>query len=175
MEKSGTLGVDDSRLRRCVAIAFGGLLALAALGLLIAAPALVGSARQQTPFYQSPLTFPLIALAVIVGGALVHVTQLLRGAALAGDDIDEPAANWRLVLLAMAAYAVYLVLVPLAGYVPSTAAFIVGIGLLARMGWKLPCVAAVGVTAVLYVVFVVMLQVWFPSARLLAAVLEQLR
>lgn len=155
--------------QRRLAAGFVGLLALGAAVLLPLVPSLIIGLQDGVPYYRSPALFPSVALAVIAIGALVHCVRLLRGAALATDDIDEPAANWPVVVLAFVGYAAYAALVPLVGYIAATAAFLFAFGGLAGLGWRLPAVLAVVLTALLYLAFVVGLKVWFPTATLLAS------
>jgi hypothetical protein len=157
------------RAQRRIALVFSAALALGGTALLVFTPALIPGMREEVPYYRSPAFFPMAALALLAVGAALHALRLLRGASLEGDDIDEPAANWRMVLLAGAAYAGYIALVPLVGYVAGTACFLFGLGLLARLGWKLPLVVATVLTAALFGVFVFGLNVWFPAASLAIA------
>ncbi len=155
--------------QRRLAAGFVGLLALGAAVLLPLVPSLIIGLHEGVPYYRSPILFPAVALAVVAVCAFVHCVRLLRGAALATDDIDEPAANWPVVVLAFVGYAAYAALVPLVGYVAATAAFLFAFGSLAGLGWRLPAVLAVVLTAALYLAFVVGLKVWFPAASLFAA------
>ncbi len=152
--------------QRRLAVGFTALIAVLATVLLVLAPALIPGQREGTPFHQSPTMFPMAALAIVAVGAAWHVLHLLRGAALDNDDIDEPTANWRVVVLAFVAYAGYVLAVPLLGYAPATAMFICGLGALAGMGWRRPLAIGLGMSAVLFCVFVLALKVWFPSASL---------
>jgi putative tricarboxylic transport membrane protein len=154
------------RAQRRIALAFSATLAVAGTALLVLTPALIPGMRADVPYYRSPAFFPMAALALLAVAAALHGLRLLRGASLDGDDIDEPAANWRMVLVAGAAYAAYIALVPLLGYPGGTALFLFTLGLLARLGWRLPLVVAVALTALLFVVFVFGLNVWFPAASL---------
>lgn len=157
------------RAQRRIAFGFSAALAVTGTTLLVLAPALIPGTRQDLPYYRSPAFFPMAALALLTVAAALHAWRLLRGATLDGDDIDEPAANWRMVLVAGAAYAGYIALVPLVGYVAGTALFLFGLGLLARLGWKVPFVVAAVLTGLLFAVFVYGLNVWFPSASLAIA------
>lgn len=155
--------------QRRLAVGFVGAVALGAAVLLPLTPRLILGMRDGVAYYRSPALFPLAALALVAICAFVHCVRLLRGAPLATDDIDEPAANWPVVVLAFVGYAAYAALVPLAGYVPATAVFLFALGCLAGLGWRLPALLAVVLTAVLYLAFVVALKVWFPAASLFAA------
>jgi hypothetical protein len=156
------------RAQRHIALAFCAALAVTGTTLLVLAPTLIPGTNFDVPYYRSPAFFPMAALALVAVGAALQTLRLLRGASLEADDIDEPAANWRMVLVSAAAYAGYIALVPLAGYAAGTAAFLVVLGVLARLGWKLPLVVAVVLTGVLFGVFVVGLNVWFPAAAFAA-------
>lgn len=155
------------RAQRRIALAFSAALAVAGTTLLVFTPALIPAMRTDVAYYRSPAFFPMAALALLAVAAALHALRLLRGASLDADDIDAPADNWRMVMAAGAAYAGYIALVPFVGYVAGTALFLVCLGLLARLGWKLPLVVSVVLTSVLFGVFVVGLNVWFPGASLI--------
>lgn len=154
------------RAQRRIALVFSAALGLGGTALLVLAPTLIAGARGDVSFYKSPAFFPMGSLAVLVIGAVFHTLRLWRGASLETDDIDEPAANWRMVLLSGAAYAGYIAAVPLVGYVVGTAGFLLLLGVLARLGWKLPLAISIVLTGLLFGVFVLGLNVWFPSAAL---------
>ncbi len=154
------------RAQRRIALAFTAGLAFVGTALLLFAPALIAGGHGDGAYYKSPAFFPMGALALLVIGALFHVLRLMRGASVEGDDIDEPAANWRMVLVSGAAYAGYIAAVPLVGYAAATAAFLLLLGVLARLGWKVPLAIAVVLTGLLFAVFVLGLNVWFPAAAL---------
>ena len=154
------------RAQRRIALAFTATLAFAGTAFLVLAPALILGTRSDVPFYKSPTFFPLAALALLVVGAVFHALRLARGASLEADDIDEPAANWRMVLVSGVAYAGYIALVPFVGYAASTAIFLFALGVLARLGWKMPLAISVVLTALLFACFVLCLNVWFPSPAL---------
>lgn len=154
--------------QRWLAAGFAGALALGAAVLLPLTPSLIIGMRDDVAYYRSPALFPLAALALVAICAFVHCVRLLRGASMSTDDIDEPGANWPVVVLSFAGYAAYATLVPLVGYAVATAAFLFAFGCLAGLGWRLPAVLAVVLTAVLYLAFVVALKVWFPAASLFA-------
>ena len=155
-------GETQASVRR-VAAAFAAVLAAGSAALLAVTPSLITIERKQVRYYESPLMMPMLALAVVAVCAAIHLAKVLRGAPLSTDDIEEPTAHWRLVLVAMAAYAVYIAIVPLLGYVAGTAAFIVATGMLARLGVRRSLVTALLVTAALFGLFVVALRVWFPT------------
>lgn len=157
------------RAKRRIALVFSAALAVTGTALLLLTPTLIPGMREDVPYYRSPAFFPMAALALLAVGAALHTLRLLRGASLEADDIDEPAANWRMVLIAGAAYAGYIAIVPLVGYGAGTASFLFALGLLARLGWKLPLAVAVLLTGVLFGVFVFGLNVWFPAASLAIA------
>ena len=154
--------------QRRLAAGFVGAVALGAAVLLPLVPRLIIGIHPGVPYYRSPALFPSIALALIAICGALHCVRLLRGAALATDDIEEPAAHWRVVVLAFLGYAAYAVAVPVVGYLPATGLFLFILGRLAGLGWRLPAMVAIALTAVLYLVFVVLFQVWFPAASLFA-------
>jgi hypothetical protein len=99
-------------------------------------------------------------------GAVWHALQLARGLSLDTDDIEEPTANWRVVLVAFAAYAAYVLAVPWIGYAPATALFLTALGGLAGMGWRRPLAIGLVLSAALFGIFSMALRVWFPAASL---------
>lgn len=163
---SGNARELGERAQRRLAAGFAAALALGAALLLPLAPRLIVGMPEGVPYYRSPLLFPAIALALVAVCGAVHCVRLLRGGALATDDIDEPAANWRVVVLAFVAYALYVVLTPVVGHAPATALFLLVLGRLAGLGWRLPAVLAVVLTALLHAVFVLGFNVWFPTPSL---------
>lgn len=154
------------RAQRRIALAFSATLALAGTLLLIFTPALIPGLRADVPYYRSPAFFPMAALALLSVAAALHALRLVRGASLEGDDIDEPAANWRMVALAATAYAAYIALLPLVGYLAGTVCFLFALGCLARLGWKVPLAVAFVLTGLLFSIFVYGLNVWFPAASI---------
>jgi hypothetical protein len=159
----------SERAQRRLAAGFVGAVALGAAVVLPLVPRLIIGMHTNAPYYRSPALFPSIALALIAICAALHCVRLLRGAALATDDIEEPAAHWRVVVLAFIAYGAYTAVVPRIGYVPATGLFLFLLGRLAGLGWRLPAIVAITLTAVLYLLFVVAFKVWFPVASLFAA------
>src|SRR5688500_9299261 len=96
----------DGRGRRRLAAAFITALGAVALALYVGTPSLIGNYDAQAPYFESPGFFPRMALAIVCACALVQVVRVLRGAALeAGEDIDDPGANPRLVLISMGLFA----------------------------------------------------------------------
>lgn len=154
------------RAQRHIALAFSATLALVGTLLLIFTPALIPALREGVPYYKSAAFFPMTALALLSVAATLHTLRLLRGAPLHADDIDEPAANWRMVAVGAAAYAAYIALVPLVGYVAGTLCFLFALGCLARLGWKVPLAVALLLTGLLFAIFVYGLNVWFPAPSL---------
>lgn len=157
----------SERAQRRLAAGFVGLLALGAAILLPLTPRLIVGMPEEVAYYRSPALFPSIALALVAIAAAIHCVRLLRGASLSTDDIDEPAAHWRVVVLAFVAYVLYVLAVPLVGYAVATAVFLLGLGALSGLGWRLPALVGVCLTAALYLVFVLGFRVWFPAASLI--------
>lgn len=156
-------------VQRRLAIGFTAVIAVLATVLLVLAPVLIPSQHAGAPFHQSPTMFPMAALAIMALGAAWHALRLARGADLDNDDIEEPTANWRVVVTAFVGYGAYVMAVPLVGYAPATALFVTVLGVLAGMGWRRPLVLAIVLSALLFGVFVLALKIWFPTAALLGA------
>jgi hypothetical protein len=159
-------GAREDPAQRRLAVVFAAVLAAAAAPLLLMAGSLIPGIAPGTAWFRSSDTFPRIALAIVLVCAVLHARNVWRGATLSGDDIEDPAGKWRLVLSSMGVYVGYLLLAPLVGYATSTLAFGVVIGRLAGIGWRLSLLMAAGLTVALFLVFVIGLGVWFPSAPL---------
>lgn len=156
---------EDPAQRR-LAVAFAMVIVVVAAPLFLMAGSLIPGITPGTAWFRSSDTFPRVALAIVVVCALLHARDVWRGASLSGDDIEDPAGNWQLVLSSMGVYVVYLLLAPLVGYAASTLAFGIVISRLAGIGWRLSLLMAAGLTVALFLVFVIGLGVWFPSAPL---------
>jgi hypothetical protein len=146
------------------------LLGLAGVGLLAASPWLVDRSGPE-PFYKGPLIFPLIALALLVAGALPSILRL--GTALLGGSGGLPrfAPPWPAVRL-IVLMSLFPPALPVIGLEAAVAVF-ASAGLLS-VGWRRPVVGlavALSLALILHLAFKVVLDVWFPEP-LLWALLE---
>ncbi|WP_382153419.1 tripartite tricarboxylate transporter TctB family protein [Hydrogenophaga sp. ANAO-22] len=146
---------------RCLSVALGLLALLLSLNL----SSLVGGMELAQRWYESAGAFPLIAAALIVLGALSHLASLWhRGdQALGGEEVDTGNAR---VGVAAGGLLLFVLLVPavlLAGFAPGVAVFLLAVTRWAGLPWRRSAVFAVVTAAVLYLVFVLGFNVWFPE------------
>ena len=137
-------------------------LGLAALGLLAASPWLVDRSGPE-PFHKGPLIFPLIALAVMLAGALPAVVRLAASWRRGGLRAKSFAVPWpasRLLLL-MCLFPWGLTAI---GLEAATLLFVfAGLQL---VGWRHPLAAgAIGLVlaTILHLAFKGVLDIWFPE------------
>lgn len=137
-------------------------LGLAAAALLVASPWLVDRSGPE-PFYKGPLIFPLIALAIMLAGALPAMVRLLTSNGLDSWRRLAWSPPWPAIRLFL-----LMCLFPWAltaiGLEAATLLFVVaGLRL---VGWRRP-LAAAGIAAVLavglHLAFKTVLDVWFPE------------
>ncbi|MEX0759987.1 MAG: hypothetical protein WD100_10445, partial [Tistlia sp.] len=147
-----------------------GLLGLAGAGLLAASPWLVDRSGPE-PFYKGPLIFPLIALALLVAGALPSLVRLAASLLEGQGGLGRLAPPWAAVRL-VGLMCLFPPALPLIGLEAAVALFAC-LGLLA-VGWRRPLAGlavALGLALVLHLAFKSLLDVWFPEP-LLWALLE---
>ncbi len=140
------------------------LLACSALaaGLLLATPQLIQPYPAQVAWYESPALFPRLALCLVLVGGLVECL-LRRGASAEGasDELDSRAASMPRALAMAALFAVYLFAVPWMGYWSSTLLFLLAGGSVAGLGQRATWALALGMSTVMWGVFVHLLKVSF--------------
>ncbi|MEO1102711.1 MAG: tripartite tricarboxylate transporter TctB family protein [Pseudomonadota bacterium] len=141
------------------------ILGVLAAGLLVAAPSLVDTSGPD-PFYKGPLIFPMLTLGLIAAAAVPAVVRIVRrrGRALfALDGAGLPVRGAVLFLLACA----FPVAVGAVGIFLATAGFC-AMGLtVTRRSWREVMAVSVLLPLAVYAVFVLILDVWFPSPWLL--------
>mgnify|MGYP000936339788 CR=1 FL=1 len=149
-------GQTPSRTHDALAAGLGA----AGLGLLAASPWLVDRSGPD-PFYKGPLIFPLIALAVMVAGALPAAVRLLRpGGSWRVDGRGLPWPALRLFLL----LCLFPTAVVVAG-VEATAFLFVAVGL-PLVGSRRPLtvvLVAALVSLAIHLAFRSLLDIWFPT------------
>lgn len=137
-------------------------LGLAAAALLVASPWLVDRSGPE-PFYKGPLIFPLIALAIMLAGALPAIVRVGAARLRGGRRRRAWSPPWpaiRLFLL-MCVFPWALAAI---GLEAATLVFVfLGLQL---VGWRRPLAAggiALALTLVLHLAFRTVLDVWFPE------------
>ncbi len=142
------------------------LLSLAAVGvaLVVLTPRLVVPFKPEVPWYESAATFPRVALALVVLGALVEALRRLRSThRVASDELDSGAAQWPRVVAALVLFVGYALAVPIIGFGVSSALFIAGTARAVGLSWRaaLALALALPLALLLWLVFVVALKVAF--------------
>lgn len=141
---------------------FGALLGLAALAMLLLSPWQVDTTGPD-PFYKGPLLFPLMVLGMTLAGSLPSMWRLMKPAPGASWYLDG-AGFPRRPLVMLCFLIVFLAALPLVGMEASTWLFLtISLKYLkqdSRM--KLILIPAL-VTLILYLVFKVFLDIWFPE------------
>ena len=145
-------------------LAILGLLALAAVGAFAATPVWIVPYPAQVPWYESPGFFPRAALALVAAGSAVEAWR--RRAAPAGssggdEDLDARGSRPSLALGALALFAAYALAVPLAGYLPSTFAFVAGAAWLGGLRGRSALLLGAVLALLLWAVFAAGLKVAF--------------
>ncbi|QCO05553.1 tripartite tricarboxylate transporter TctB family protein [Azospirillum argentinense] len=119
-----------------------------------------------------PARFPIIyAGALLVLSAILVIGRLMpkRGAQAAPAEPQAPAEAFRFhrVAIGVVATAVYIYMLSLIGYLPTTVVFLIGMmRLMGMRSWVRAPIIAVAVTAFLYLVFLYALQIPLPDGSL---------
>jgi hypothetical protein len=146
------------------------LLALIGIGALVLVwfiDSVVQHTDPATPYYRSPDFFPRVSLLITAAGALtMALRHLRRGSSHTEEALPRTRPRLPVVLATTAAFGGYIVLVPWVGYPPATALFVTGGLIMAGRRPLSALLAGVGLAALLWLVFVWALGVWFPPPRL---------
>lgn len=119
-----------------------------------------------------PARFPIIyAGALLVLSAILVIGRLMpkRGALAEPAEPQAPAEVFRFhrVAIGVVATAVYIYMLSLIGYLPTTVVFLIGMmRLMGMRSWVRAPIIAVAVTAFLYLVFLYALQIPLPDGSL---------
>ncbi|TWA72639.1 tripartite tricarboxylate transporter TctB family protein [Azospirillum brasilense] len=119
-----------------------------------------------------PARFPIIyAGALLVLSAILVIGRLMpkRGASAEPAEPQAPAEVFRFhrVAIGVVATAVYIYMLSLIGYLPTTVVFLIGMmRLMGMRSWVRAPIIAVAVTAFLYLVFLYALQIPLPDGSL---------
>lgn len=125
------------------------------------------------PWYESARLFPLLAITLVVLGALAQLLMLHRAKAAAGEEdeadaeVDARGSRGPLVAAGAASLVAMALLTGWIGFAPSVA---VVTGLLAHaagLGTRRALVFSIVLAALLHLVFVLGFDVWFPAPRVL--------
>lgn len=137
-------------------------LALAAAGLLLATPQLIEPFNPQTAWYESPAMFPRMALLLAFVGGLTEC--LLRRQAVDpadSEELDSSQARMPQAVAMVGLFALYMLAVPWMGYLSSTLIFLLVSGSVLGLGRKVVLVLGIGLSLMMWFIFVRMLHVSF--------------
>ena len=139
------------------------VLAVGAAGLWWTAPQLVSGYQASQPFWQSSVFFPRIALAMICLGTIVQFGIVAARGLPDAEEFDGGESDPRTAMMALVLFAVYAAAIPLVGYILASLCFIWGLARLLKVSNRIALGMALGLTGVLYFLFVVILKVWLPQ------------
>ncbi|WP_296056998.1 tripartite tricarboxylate transporter TctB family protein [uncultured Amphritea sp.] len=144
------------------------LLAIIATVLIVAGPELVPVNEHYDAVYKSPLFFPYIALGLIIIGAIPLAIKACNGLRVVLDlDVETTSPRLRLVTVMLIVFSAYTLLIPWTGYFLASVAFVcVTMFIVGFRGLPL-LLKAIGFSTLLYALFVLGLDVWFPDSWLL--------
>ena len=141
---------------------FGALLGLGALAMLLVSPWQVDTTGPD-PFYKGPLLFPLMILGMTLAASLPSMWRLIKPGVDASWHLDGGGFPRRPAVI-LCFLIVFLVLLPLLGMEAATWLFLTGSLKYLKQDsrvklWLIPAL----VTLILYLVFKVFLDIWFPE------------
>lgn len=138
------------------------LLAVAALALAAATPALVVPYRPELPWWESGAAFPRASLLVLAVGAAAEAVRRLRGgSAVPSEEIDSSGARLGTAAAVVMLFVGYALAVPWVGFGAATAVFLLVAGRVVGLAWRHAAALALPLAAVLWLVFVLGLKVSF--------------
>jgi len=149
-------------MNRPAEAAVAGLLAVAALGLAVATPALTGGFNPEQGYFARPSFFPWLALGLVIVFGTWTAGQAWRGVERdLSDEIEAAHTSVRLALLGAALFGGYVLLAWAIGYAAATFATVLALALCVKLRVRSSLVLAATTTAILYTVFVWGFKVWF--------------
>lgn len=137
------------------------VLAAVAAAAFMATPWLIRPYTGTAPWYESTAMFPRVALAMVVLGALCELLRRAPAVEEETEELDASASRPVQVFAVAALFVAYALLVPVLGFLPSTALFTVAAGLVVGLGLRTALALALPLALVLWLVFVRLLQVAF--------------
>lgn len=138
------------------------VLALVALGLLLATPWLIKPFPQAAPWYESAAMFPRVALGVVIVSACAEFFLRRRNPkSTESDELDSSTANLPKALMIISLFVAYCFLVPILGYLSSSFMFLLVGGRIAGLSLRLALVLAGALSLVMWAVFQITLKVAF--------------
>ena len=127
----------------------------------------VGNIDPAVAYYRSPEVFPGLSLAVAALGSLWLALRAWRqGSEPSEESLPRSQPRPGVVVAIIALFAVYTLALPWLGYPLATGGFVFLGLLLLRFAWTRALGLALAMAGVLWLVFVVGLDVWFPASRL---------
>lgn len=143
-------------------------LALAALALFLATPALIVPWKAEGAWHESAAFFPRLGLLITALGAAAEMLVRARSRQrFQSDELDSSAAHLPKAAGSVLLFALYALAVPVLGFGVSTALFLLACGRLVGLGWRTAAALALPLAALLWLVFVPGLKVAFGHGWLL--------
>jgi hypothetical protein len=138
------------------------VLSACAGGILLATPQLITPYPDQAPWFESAALFPRLALGLAAVAGLVEVF-MRRHAVQVGDseELDSSAANLRQAVACLCLFGLYMLAVPLLGYLSSTVLFLLACGGVLQLGWRTTLRLTLPLSLIMWLVFVKVLKVYF--------------
>ena len=153
---------DPSRTHDLLGASLGGF----ALVMLVSSPWQVDSSGPD-PFYKGPLIFPLLVLSMMVLASLPFWKRLLTPPEKASWHLDGQGIPWKTIRV-LGLLVGYLGGLLVVGLEAATALFLVAaLWMVGERTWPKLAFVPLGVTAVLYLFFKYILDVWFPEPLLM--------
>jgi len=151
----------------------GSVLGVFALVMLISSPWQVDTTGPD-PFYKGPLIFPLIVFVLIVAGSLPSMLRLVRPLKDASWELDEDGLPFLNVVI-LGLLVLYLFGLLAIGLEASTWLFLMVSMKVVKQDTRLKIIFfPILMTLILYLVFKVFLDVWFPEPFIMTYIMDLL-